>query len=122
MTSRANVDYRVIRNNDMLTMSDYQKFKIYEQNKKLYEMSHVSTDKAIEEKKEKRFYNLSLKHIIENIITYIVDLMNAITIFIHTGDVHHLMNTTVSNGNGLIYLGVILVLISLVFYFIDITS
>lgn len=122
MASRANVDYRVIRNNGMLTMSDYQKFKIYEQNQKLYDMSQVSTDKAIEQKKEERFYNLSLKHIIENMVTYIVNLMNAITMTIHTGDTSHLINATVANGDGLIYLGVILVLVSLIFYFIDITS
>lgn len=122
MASRTNVDYRVMRNDGMLTMSDYQKFKIYEQNQKLYDMSRVSTDKAIEEKKEVRFYNLSLKHIIENIVTYIVNLINSIISFIHTGDTNLLFNAIISNGDGLIYLGIILVLISLIFYFIDITS
>lgn len=122
MASRANVDYRVIRNDGMLTMSDYQKFKIFEQNQKLYDMSQVSTDKAIEEKKEERFYNLSLKHIIENIVTYIINLINSITRFVHTGDTNQLMNATISNGDGLIYLGIILVLVSLIFYFIDTTS
>ena len=114
----------ILKNESIITLNDYEKYKLNEEYNKLYTNSKIETTKLKEEKENNRFYNLSLKNVFDNLITTIVIILNELTIYIKDKDQKsnsELLEIFVKNDR-LIYVGIFLIIISLMLFFIKISS
>ena len=114
----------ILKNESIITLNDYEKYKLNEEYNKLYTNSKIETTKLKEEKENNRFYNLSLKNVFDNLITTIVIIINELTIYIKDKDQKsnsELLEIFVKNDR-LIYVGIFLIIISLMLFFIKISS
>ena len=71
----------ILKNESIITLNDYEKYKLNEQYNKLYTNSKISTSELKDEKENNRFYNLSLKNVFDNLITTIVIIINELKIY-----------------------------------------
>ena len=116
--------FAILKNESIITLNDYEKYKLNEEYNKLYTNSKIETTKLKEEKENNRFYNLSLKNVFDNLITTIVIIINELTIYIKDKDQKsnsELLEIFVKNDR-LIYVGIFLIIISLMLFFIKISS
>ena len=123
MDIKIDEDPKVINLSNILK-NDYEKYKLNEEYNKLYTNSKIETTKLKEEKENNRFYNLSLKNVFDNLITTIVIIINELTIYIKDKDQKsnsELLEIFVKNDR-LIYVGIFLIIISLMLFFIKKSS
>ena len=130
MDSESNEDLKVInlsnilKNESIITLNDYEKYKLNEEYNKLYTNSKIETTELKEEKENNRFYNLSLKKVFDNLITNIVIIINELTVYIKDKDKlskQDLIEIFVKDDR-LIYVGIFLIIISLLLFFIKTSS
>ena len=130
MDSESNEDLKVInlsnilKNESIITLNDYEKYKLNEEYNKLYTNSKIETTELKEEKENNRFYNLSLKKVFDNLITTIVIIINELTVYIKDKDKlskQDLIEIFVKDDR-LIYVGIFLIIISLLLFFIKTSS
>lgn len=114
----------IISTNDMFSMTDYQKMKLKLQYNKLYHKGNNINEKEIEKKEGKRFYNLSLKHIMINLVDRLIKILNDTVDFINNEKdktVRKALNI-ITEGDRLIYLGIFVIIIAMILFFIGGTS
>ena len=130
MDSESNEDLKVInlsnilKNESIITLNDYEKYKLNKEYNKLYTNSKIETTELKEEKENNRFYNLSLKKVFDNLITTIVIIINELTVYIKDKDKlskQDLIEIFVKDDR-LIYVGIFLIIISLLLFFIKTSS
>jgi hypothetical protein len=114
----------ILKNESIITLNDYEKYKLNEEYNKLYTNSKIETTELKEEKENNRFYNLSLKNVFDNLVTTIVNIINEISVF--TTDKDNLSKKDLieifTKDDRLIYIGIFLVIISLLLFFIKVSS
>ena len=66
----------ILENENMYTLSDFQKLKLAESYKKLYSDTIFENDKRKKEQYDKRIYNLSIKNLFENFFTVWTQIIN----------------------------------------------
>ena len=114
----------ILKNESIITLNDYEKYKLNEEYNKLYTNSKIKTTELKEEKENNRFYNLSLKIVFDNLITTIVIIINELTVYIKDKDKlskQDLIEIFVKDDR-LIYVGIFLIIISLLLFFIKASS
>ena len=114
----------ILKDESVITINDYEKYKLNEQYNKLYTNSKIETNKVKDEKENNRFYNLSLKNIFNNLIYTIVSIINELSIYIKDKDQKsnsELLEIFIKDDR-LIYVGIFLIIISLMLFFIKISS
>ena len=114
----------ILKNESIITLNDYEKYKLNEQYNKLYTNSKIETTKLKDEKENNRFYNLSLKNIFNNLIYTIVTIINELSIYIKDKDKKsnsELLEIFIKDDR-LIYVGIFLIIISLMLFFIKTSS
>ena len=110
------------------TLSDYQQFRLAQQNQKLYNISNRANEKMFQKKIDERIYNLSISKIGKNFTVNLLDILNDLVSFIYkliNKEEEFNFNKLVSifiKDERLIYSGILLVLLSLFIYFMDISS
>ena len=113
----------ILKNKTTLSLHDYQKIELEKQYNKLYENSIIVNNAAIDEKEQLRVYNLSLKTLAKNTSQTCIDLLNDLSMFLKKKDktwngfVYILVK-----DDRLIYIGIILVIISILLYMIGVTE
>ena len=114
----------ILKNESIITLNDYEKYKLNEEYNKLYTKSKIGTTELKEDKENNRFYNLSLKNVFDNLITTIVIIINELTVYIRDKD--KLSNKDLieifTKDDRLIYVGIFLIILSLLLFFIKISS
>lgn len=114
----------ILKNESIITLNDYEKYKLNEEYNKLYTNSKIGTTELKEDKENKRFYNLSLKNVFDNLITTIVIIINELTVYIRDKD--KLSNKDLieifTKDDRLIYVGIFLIILSLLLFFIKNSS
>ncbi len=115
----------ILENAETYTLSDFQKLKLAESYKKLYENTIFENQKRQQEKYNKRVYNLSLKQLFELFFTnwtYIIDEMT--TLIYDPANNKDINNYIIilTKDNRIIYVGIMFVILSLVMYFIFLTK
>lgn len=113
----------ILKNESVITLNDYEKYQLNEQYKKLYRNSEIENINNEKKKENERFYNLSLKEIFNNLIKTIVDIINDLSIYIEekNNTIENLLNIFTKETR-LIYIGILLIIISLMLFFINISS
>ena len=114
----------ILKNESIITLNDYEKYKLNEQYNKLYTNSKISTSELKDEKENNRFYNLSLKNVFDNLITTIVIIINELTIYNKDKDnknTQDLIEIFIKDDR-LIYVGIFLIILSLMLFFIKVSS
>ena len=113
----------VLKFYNMISASDFDKFLISKQQESLNKKSLKATEQSIKDKNNEKFYNLSMKHVLQNTTKTLVDVINDIVIFVN--DQHKTFGklfNIFTKSDRLIYLGLVFVFISIVLYFIMVTS
>ena len=115
----------IIKNNtvDYSYLSDYQVKDELVRLERLRRLESEENEREIRMKEDKKIYNLSLKEIFKNLMNYMVEMINEITKFIETPnkDYNNLI-TILTREDRLIYLGLVIIIISMVLYFISGTN
>lgn len=114
----------IVSTNDMFSMTDYQKMKLQEQYNKLYHRGKDVNEKQIEQKEGERFYNLSLKQIMINLVDRLVKILNDTVDFINSEKdktVSKALNI-ITEGDRLLYLGLFIIIMAMLLFFIGGTS
>lgn len=108
-----------------MTYSDYEKLKIAEQYNKLYINSKRETDERNKLKVNKRIYNLSLSELVQNASLTYVNVMNDVILFLtkpaEDRDWNQFAQIFV-NGDNMIYMGLLLVVVAFALWVIDVTG
>lgn len=113
----------ILKNKTTLSLHDYQKIELEKQYNKLYENSIIVNNAAIDEKEQLRVYNLSLKTLAKNTSQTCINLLNDLTMFLKKKDKtwNGFVYIFVKDDN-LIYIGIILIIISILLYMISVTE
>lgn len=114
----------IISYNDMFSMSDYEKMKLQEQYNRLYSKSRDANERETENKEGERFYNLSLKQIMINLVDRLVKILNDSVDLINNDKKRTFSNVIdiITEGDRLIYLGIFIIIIAMFLFFIGGTS
>ncbi len=113
----------VLKFYNMISANDFDKFLISKQQESLNKKSLKATAQSIKDKDDEKFYNLSISQVLQNTTKTLVDVINDIVIFIN--DQHKTFGelfNIFTKSDRLIYLGLVFVFISIVLYFIMVTS
>ena len=115
----------ILENAETYTLSDFQKFKLAESYKKLYSNTILENQKRIDEKYNKRIYNLSIKKLFENFFTIWTYIINEMTELIYDPNNNRDINNYIiilTKDNRILYVGIMFILLSLIMYFIFLTN
>jgi hypothetical protein len=113
--------YNILKEDELYTLTDYQKLKLSEQYDKLYNLSRIENRKRYIENQKNLFYNLSINDLVVNFSNDMVDIVNELTNFIMNNtnkNINNFMAIFVKNTR-LIHVGFLFILISLMLYFIS---
>ncbi len=115
----------ILKEKDIFTETDYEKMMITRQYNKLYELSQDENNKKKEEYDNKKFYNLSFSQLGTNLSLTFMDMLNEFSIYMREEpekrDINNFFIIITKEGR-LIYVGLILIIASIMLYFIDISS
>ena len=114
----------ILKNESIITLNDYEKYKLNEQYNMLYTNSKIANNNEKELKESNRFYNLSLKDIFNNLIKTLVVIINELSIYIENRENKtnkDLIEIFIKDLR-LIYVGIFLIIISLMLFFINVSS
>ena len=113
----------VLKFYNTISASDFDKFLISKQQKELEKKSLKASVQAIKDKENEKFYNLSLKNVLQNTTQTVVDIINDMVMFVN--DDHKTFGklfNIFTKSDRLIYVGLVLIFLSVVLYFINVTS
>ena len=113
----------VLKSKDLFTENDYENIMISRQYNKLYQISNDENKKRKKEYDNKKFYNLSFSQLGTNLSVTFMDMLNEFTVYTkdEDQDINDLF-IIFTKDSRLIYIGLILILISILLYFVDISK
>jgi len=115
----------ILDNAETYTLSDFQKLKLAESYKKLYENTIFENKKRQQEKYNKRIYNLSIKTLFENFFTNWTYIIDEMTVLIYDPENNKNINNYIiilTKDNRIIYVGMMMIFLSIILYFIFLTK
>lgn len=113
----------VLKYYNLISASDFDKFLIDMQQKKLNEKSLKATEQAIKDKENEKFYNLSIKNIVQNTTNIMIEVVNDLVVYFNSDDkTFGGLYVIISKNDRFIYVGIVMILISVMLYFITVTS
>jgi len=119
------VKENILENAETYTLSDFQRLKLAESYKKIYENTIFENEKRRKDKYNKRVYNLSIKALFENFFTVWTYIINDMTELIYdqenSRDVNNYIIILTKDGRTL-YVGMMFIILSLILYFIFLTK
>ena len=113
----------VLKDKNLFTANDYEKMMLARQYEKLYHKGKEENKKRELEFDNKKFYNLSFRQIGTNLSVVFMDMLNEFSVYSHKDDktINDLF-IIVTKGDRLLYVGLILILVSFLLYFIDLSQ
>lgn len=115
----------ILEDSSTYTLSDFQKLKLAESYKKLYKNTIRENKKREEEQFNKRVYNLSLKTLFQNFFTVWTNIVNETTELVYDSSRNKNWNNYIvilTKDDRIIYVGIMLIIISIFSYFIFLTK
>ena len=113
----------ILKDEFTLDKSDYEKLKQAQQQNELNSLQYRENEKAKQIKENKNIYNMSLYSLYNRLSSVSINIIEDITIYINQKDKN--FNTffiIFTKEDRLIYVGILLVIISLSLWFIDISK
>ena len=113
----------ILKSNTILTQNQYNKEQINREYNELYMKSKEATQEEEKKKESERIYNLSIKQIINNASKVYIDIINEITISIDNKEFNiEQVIKIFTLKDRLIYVGILIVVLSLFLGFIFISD
>ena len=118
-----NKKINILKEDTILTQDQYNQEKINREYNELYMKSTQTTNEEIKDKENKRIYNLSIKEIINRASDVYINIINEITVVIKNKnlDIKKIINI-ITLRDRLIYVGILIVILSLFLAFIFISD
>lgn len=113
----------LLKNQATVTINDYEKYKLSQEYNKLYTNNRIENNEEVENKKNERFYNLSLKQILLNLSQTLVDIINEFSLLMSKEDktLKQFIDIIIKDTR-MIYVGLLMIIFSLMLFFISVTS
>lgn len=113
----------ILKNQSTISLNDYEKYQLKQQYNKLYTNTEIENDKNKQDKMNQRFYNLSLKQILNNLSLTLIKIINETSIYMEKSDrtTKELIDIFTKDDR-MIYVGILLIILSLGIFFINISS
>jgi len=113
----------LLKNQATVTINDYEKYKLSQEYNKLYTNNRIANNEEVENKKNERFYNLSLKQILLNLSQTLVDIINEFSLLMSKEDktLKQFIDIIIKDTR-MIYVGLLMIIFSLMLFFISVTS
>jgi hypothetical protein len=102
-------------------MTDFEFTSMESQRKKLQYFTDKTNEESKQEQDSKIFINLSLVQLLSHMSSTIIDILNDLTNMEHNIAISEIIYIFVQKDR-LIYIGILIVIISLMIYILDITS
>ena len=113
----------ILKDDFLLTRTDYEKEMINRQYNKLYFNSLNDTNKLAKEKENQIIYNLSLKQIFQNTSDTLIKIMNEYAMLIKDSDKNYNKYVEVLvKDDRMIYVGIIFIVLAMMIFFIFVSS
>lgn len=114
----------ILKDQYSLNYTDYEKLKLADQYNQLYVNSMTDTEKLNKTIEDKKFYNMSLKLLIQNASNVYIQLINELSNFFTYNDEKSLnqIGYILTKGENMIYIGLLIVAIAFSMWLIDVTS
>lgn len=114
----------VLKDQFSLNYTDYEKLKLAQQYNKLYASSLRENEEEVRQYENKKFYNMSLKLLLQNASQVYIDLINELSNYFTHNDEKTLnkLGYIITKGENMIYIGLLVVVIAFSLWFIDITA
>ena len=113
----------VLKKDYTLNYSDFEKLKITEQYNKLYADTFLENQKNAEIKENQKIYNLSLNQLFKNASRVYMQLINDLTIYFNSDKKNiNQLGVIFSNGETLLYVGLLVMILSFFLLLIDVGS
>ena len=113
----------ILKDDFLLTRTDYEKEMINRQYNKLYFNSLNDSNKLKEAKESQIIYNLSLKQIFQNTSDTLIKIMNEYAMLIKDGDENYNKYVEVLiKDDRMIYVGIIFIVLAMMIFFIFVSS
>lgn len=113
----------ILKDDFLLTRTDYEKEMINRQYNKLYFNSLNDSNKLKEIKESQIIYNLSLKQIFQNTSDTLVKIMNEYAMLIKNGDKNYNKYVEVLiKDDRMVYVGIIFIVLAMMIFFIFVSS
>ena len=113
----------ILKSDTILTQDQYNKERINREYNELYMKSREATQEEIKKKENERIYNLSIKEIVKRASQTYIDIINEITVSIENKqfNIDQVIKIFTLNDR-LIYVGILIVVLSLFLGFIFISD
>ena len=113
----------ILKNSTTLNLDEYERIQLEKQYNKLYENIIIINNNNVDKKLQERIYNLSLKIIANNTAKTFMDILNELTVYMNEHDKTWDNFTYIFVKNGrLLYIGVMLIVLSLIMFVISFGS
>ena len=113
----------ILKDDFLLTRTDYEKEMINRQYNKLYFNSLNDTNKLAKEKENQIIYNLSLKQIFQNTSDTLIKIMNEYAMLIKDSDKNYNKYVEVLvKDDRMVYVGIIFIVLAMMIFFIFVSS
>ena len=104
----------ILKYNNLMSVSEFDKMLIAKQYQKLYGLSNESTEEVRDNFENSKFMNLSLREILYNFVNVLTDLLDEVPNAYKNGTLNMGM---IMREDRIIYVGLFLILLSVLFYF-----
>jgi hypothetical protein len=115
----------ILKDEYTFNYNDYEKTKIAQEYNKVYLNSMLINQDNREIKENKRIYNLSFKELLSNASKCYIDMLNDLSVFFDKNKTDRSINQfgyIITKNDNLIYIGLLLVVVSLAIYLIMIAG
>lgn len=115
----------ILDNKNTYTLSDFQNQKLADSYEKLYSNTILENKKLEDQKYNKRIYNLSIKTLFENFFTIWTYIINEMTTLIYDNQNNRNINNYIiilTKNDRILYVGIMFILLSIICYFIFLTT
>ena len=113
----------ILKDQFTLEKSDYEKLKQAQQYNQLYSLQYKKNEEIKKIKENKNIYNLSINSLLKNLSIVSMNLLEDLTIFINSKDKSiNKFFFIFTKEDRLLYVGILLIILSMSLWFIDISN
>lgn len=113
----------VLKFNNLITQKDYENILLTQQTNKLYRINKKINEEKLKKYNSNKIYNLSIKNILNNLTLSFIDIINDYSNYFKNNNktINGFFSILIYNDR-LIYIGIFIIILSLILYFINITK
>jgi hypothetical protein len=115
----------ILKDDYTFNYNNYEKMRSAQEYNKVYTNSMIINQENKQLKEDKRIYNLSMKQIVTNASQSYINLINDLSVFFTKDKQDRTLNQfgyIISKDDNLIYIGLLIVVLSLILYLLNVSK